>query len=139
MFILILKIKKITGYKNFKNIEREIPLIIKWFKENNIPYSDEEYWELDLASKRLIGTITYYGRSDSSSERITGVRFEVSNSPRPRPFSSISVPSSWNDKSYYSHLAAQAASSKQPQFIIDANNSKVIRFDGVNDNFIISK
>jgi nucleoside-diphosphate-sugar epimerase len=31
-----LKIKKITGYKNFKNIEREIPLIIKWFKENNI-------------------------------------------------------------------------------------------------------
>jgi len=31
-----LKIKKITGYKNFKNIELEIPLIIKWFKENNI-------------------------------------------------------------------------------------------------------
>jgi len=64
------------------------------------PNSDEEYWELDLGSKRLIGTITYYGRSDSSFERITGVRFEVSNSPRPRPFSSISVPSSWNDKSY---------------------------------------
>jgi len=64
------------------------------------PNSDEEYWELDLGSKRLIGTITYYGRSDSSFERIKGVRFEVSNSPRPRPFSSISVPSSWNDKSY---------------------------------------
>ena len=31
-----LKIKKITGYKNFTNIELEIPLIIKWFKENNI-------------------------------------------------------------------------------------------------------
>lgn len=31
-----LKIKKITGYKDFKNIESEIPLIIKWFKENNI-------------------------------------------------------------------------------------------------------
>jgi UDP-glucuronate 4-epimerase len=31
-----LKIRKITGYKNFKNIEREIPSIVKWFKENNI-------------------------------------------------------------------------------------------------------
>jgi nucleoside-diphosphate-sugar epimerase len=31
-----LKIRKITEYKNFKSIEREIPLIIKWFKENNI-------------------------------------------------------------------------------------------------------
>jgi len=30
------KIRKITRYKNFKNIEREIQLIIKWFKENNI-------------------------------------------------------------------------------------------------------
>jgi UDP-glucose 4-epimerase len=31
-----LKIRKITEYKNFKSIELEIPLIIKWFKENNI-------------------------------------------------------------------------------------------------------
>jgi len=31
-----LKIRKITGYRHFRNIEREIPLIIKWFKENNI-------------------------------------------------------------------------------------------------------
>jgi len=30
------KIRKITEYKNFKSIEREIQLIIKWFKENNI-------------------------------------------------------------------------------------------------------
>ena len=31
-----LKIRKITDYKDFKNIEREIPSIVKWFKENNI-------------------------------------------------------------------------------------------------------
>jgi UDP-glucuronate 4-epimerase len=31
-----LKIRKISGYKDFKNIEREIPSIVKWFKENNI-------------------------------------------------------------------------------------------------------
>ena len=30
------KIREITGYNNFKNIEREIPLIVKWFKDNNI-------------------------------------------------------------------------------------------------------
>jgi UDP-glucuronate 4-epimerase len=31
-----LKIRKMTGYRGFRNIEREIPLIIKWFKQNNI-------------------------------------------------------------------------------------------------------
>ena len=30
------KIKKMTGYNKFRNIEREIPLIVKWFKDNNI-------------------------------------------------------------------------------------------------------
>jgi UDP-glucuronate 4-epimerase len=30
------KIIKITGYKDFKDIEHEIPLIIRWFKKNNI-------------------------------------------------------------------------------------------------------
>ena len=35
-YINNLKIRKITGYKDFKNIKHEIPLIIKWFKENNI-------------------------------------------------------------------------------------------------------
>jgi hypothetical protein len=56
---------------------------------------DEEYFEIDLGSMQEIGTIDYYGRTDST-DRIRGTRIEVAKSPRPRPFSTKPKSEAWN-------------------------------------------